>query len=126
MYYEQVDLSDKNGWDILKLLVATDELDLLTLGEYAQNYLINTRKDFLKNDPIGILGIIFQHETFAKITDFCLETDSFLTLSPGIFEMILKREDLELDEIEVWDYLIKWIYVQFPNIKRNPAKWTKK
>ncbi|CAB4397973.1 unnamed protein product [Rhizophagus irregularis] len=110
-YCGQLDLNVKNGPDTLKLLVATDELGLNILSEYIQEFLIKNQKKFLQNDPIGILEVAFQHETFTMLRDYGLEaiceepnilfgTDKILSLPAQILESLLKQDDLVLDEIE--------------------------
>jgi hypothetical protein len=42
-----------------------------------------------------------------------------------MIEFILKQDNIELDEIEIWNNLIKWSYAQNPNIDQDPSKWTK-
>src|SRR5436853_6243948 len=74
MYCGKLDLNVKNGPDTLKLLVATDELGLNILSEYIQELLVKNQKEFLQNDPIGILEVAFQHETFTTLRDYGLET----------------------------------------------------
>jgi hypothetical protein len=39
-------------------------------------------------------------------------------------ELLLKRDDLNMDEIEIWEGLLKWCFVQH-NMKNDPAKWSK-
>ncbi|CAB4394885.1 unnamed protein product [Rhizophagus irregularis] len=41
-----------------------------------------------------------------------------------MIEFILKQENIALDEIEIWNNLIKWSYAQNPNIDQDPLKWT--
>jgi hypothetical protein len=48
-----------------------------------------------------------------------------LKLDEGILIQLLKRNDLELNEIEIWDYLIKWgIANTVPTLNKNLRKWT--
>jgi hypothetical protein len=42
-----------------------------------------------------------------------------------MIEFILKQDNIELDEIEIWNNLIKWSYAQNPNIDQDPSKWNK-
>ena len=42
-----------------------------------------------------------------------------------ILLLILKRDDLLLDEIVIWDNLIKWCLTQHPNISQDPTQWSK-
>jgi hypothetical protein len=41
-----------------------------------------------------------------------------------MIEFILKQENIALDEIEIWNNLIKWSYAQNPDIDQDPSKWT--
>jgi len=136
LYCGQLDLSVKNGSDTLKLLVATEELGLNILSEYIQEFLIENQKEFLQNDPVGILEISFQHETFTTLKDYCLETicqepevlfgtDKILSLSAQTLESLIKRDNLALDEIEVWNNLIRWAHTQQPTVNKDPSEWTK-
>ncbi|RIA80319.1 BTB/POZ protein, partial [Glomus cerebriforme] len=74
LYCGKLDLNTKNGPDVLKLLVATEEFGLNNLSEYIQKFLIENQKEFLRNDPIGILETVIQHETFTTLKNYCLET----------------------------------------------------
>jgi hypothetical protein len=48
-----------------------------------------------------------------------------LSLPAQILESVLERDDLALDEIEVWDNLIKWAHAQHPTVSKDPSEWTK-
>ena len=85
MYCGQIDLSTTTDrQDVLKLLVATDEFGLNSLSEYIQEFLIENQEEFLQNDPIKILEIIFQYESFATLKEYCLK---IICQNPGnLFE----------------------------------------
>ncbi|GBB89319.1 hypothetical protein RclHR1_00160035 [Rhizophagus clarus] len=136
LYCGKLDLNVKNGPDTLNLLVATEELGLNILSEYVQEFLIENKKEFLQHDPIGILEATFQHETFTTLKDYALETicqepnilfgtDEILSLPAQLLESLLKRDDLALDEIEVWNDLIRWAHAQQPTVNKDPSEWTK-
>ncbi|PKB94420.1 hypothetical protein RhiirA5_438818, partial [Rhizophagus irregularis] len=42
-----------------------------------------------------------------------------------ILESLLKQDYLALDEIEVWNNLIRWAHAQQPTVNKDPSKWTK-
>ncbi|RGB30151.1 hypothetical protein C1646_711827 [Rhizophagus diaphanus] len=78
---------------------------------------------------------IFQSETFELLRNYCLqitydtpellfEKNTFLKSSSQMIEFILKQENIALDEIEIWNNLIKWSYAQNPDIDQDPSKWT--
>src|SRR5947208_2257225 len=51
-------------------------------------------------------------------------SDKFINLKAPLFELLLKRNDLNVDEIEIWESLLKWCFAQ-QNMKNDPAKWSK-
>jgi hypothetical protein len=42
-----------------------------------------------------------------------------------LLELLLKRDDLNMDEIEIWENLLKWCFAQQDMIY-DPKKWSKK
>src|SRR5206468_3071371 len=67
--------------------------------------------------------------------NFCLEkicekpkilfdSDKFINLKAPLLELLLKRDDLNMDEIEIWESLLKWCFAQ-QNVKNNPNEWNK-
>ena len=113
--------------NVLKLSIAVNELNIQALIRYIQEYLIERQGEFLQQNPIEILEIAYQHETFTDLLNLSLKkvcdepeilfhSDKFINLKGHLLESILKRDDLLLDEIVIWDNLIKWCLTQHPNI----------
>jgi hypothetical protein len=129
-------LSKLQGPDILKLLTAADELKIQRLVICIQEYLIKHQHKFLQQNPTEILEIIYLHETFTDLWNYCLEevcakpdtlfkSDKFINLKAPLLELLLKRDDLSLDEIVIWNNLIEWCLAQHPSIQKDANKWSK-
>src|SRR4051794_17432177 len=121
---------------MLNLLIAVDELDIQPLVSCIQEYLTKERSDLLYQDPIGILEIVYQHEKFTDLWNFCLDkiceepenlinSDKFINLKAPVLELLLKHDNFALDEIVIWEGLIKWGLAQNPNIPQDVKKWSK-
>src|SRR5947209_3750977 len=41
-----------------------------------------------------------------------------------LLKLLLKRDDLNMDEIEIWEGLLKWCFAQ-QTMKNNPTEWGK-
>ena len=135
IYCGNVELKNLQGPDVLKLLIAVDELNIQPLISHVQEFLIEHKMEFLQQNPTGILETVYQHETFTDLWDFCLEfickepktlfnSDRFVNLKAPLLELLLKRDDLDLDEIEIWESLLKWCFAQ-QNVINNPTNWSK-
>ncbi|CAG8560493.1 8357_t:CDS:2 [Scutellospora calospora] len=130
----RIDMDNLNGSDILKLLVAADELGLHKFIDHAQEYLIENQESYLRQDPIGILKTIFHHETFITLKMFlleelCLEPElifdsgNFYSLDAPILTTLLRRDDLNLEEAIIWEKLIKWCVSKSPDLSDDVSKW---
>jgi hypothetical protein len=116
--------------------MAVDELKIQTLIICIQKYLIEHQREFLQENPTEILETVYQHETFTDLWNHCLEeicanpyilfeADKFANLKEPLLELLLKRNDLLLDEIAIWDSLVKWCHSQNPSIQKDVKKWNK-
>jgi hypothetical protein len=130
-----INFSQIEQTEYIELLKAADELAFDKIIESLQIYLINHQEEYFKKDPIGILQIVFQYQQFIPLRDFCLklicqetemlfETEIFLTIPIQVFELLLQQDELALNEIDIWNYLIKWTCAQNPTIELDPLKWT--
>ncbi|GBB94900.1 hypothetical protein RclHR1_24360003 [Rhizophagus clarus] len=135
IYCGNIELKNLQGLDVLNLLIAVDELNIQQLISHIQEYLVKHQTEFLLQNPTGILEIVYQHETLTDLWDFCLETickepktlfnsDKFINLKAPLLETLLRRDDLSMDEIEIWENLLKWCFAQ-QNMVNNPTKWSK-
>ena len=136
IYCGKVDLTKLQGPDVLKLLIAVDEINIQTLINYIQEYLIKQQDKFLQQNPIEIFEMVYQHENFSDLWNFCLDkicaepdtlfnSEKFISLKAPLLELLLKRDDLLLDEIVIWNHLIKWCFAQNSNISQDVTKWNK-
>jgi hypothetical protein len=119
------------GPELINLLVAVDELNIQTLVNCVQKYLIND-KEFMQENFMEILQMVYHNELFVDLLDYCLgkieilyNSDNIISLEAPLLEFLLKRDDLNLDEIEIWDGLIKWGLAQEQVINQDVSKWDK-
>ncbi|POG68456.1 hypothetical protein GLOIN_2v1778249 [Rhizophagus irregularis DAOM 181602=DAOM 197198] len=97
MYTGEVDLTNTSGMNVLELLVASDELLLKELFKHVQDYLIEKQKNWIQKNFVLVLHSVFGLESY-------------------ILYGLLERNDLQIEEIVVWDSLIKWGIEQTPGL----------
>ncbi|PKY28229.1 hypothetical protein RhiirB3_444301 [Rhizophagus irregularis] len=111
---ENVYLLKLQGLDIVKLSPAVDEFKIQRLIIYIREYLIKHQHEFLQNNPVEILETVYQRETFTDLWNYYVEkicdkpdvlfkSDKFINLNATLLELLLKRNDLSLDEIDIWN-----------------------
>src|SRR6266498_4982480 len=141
IYTGILDLKEQTGSDILDLLLASDELLLDELVTFVQKYLIEKQTEWLQENFVKVLHTLFQLENYKPLQDYCLESicedpetffnsPNFPSLEENILLELLKRVDLQIDEIELWNYLLKWGIAQTSELKgkdtTNLSSWNKK
>ncbi|CAB4383037.1 unnamed protein product [Rhizophagus irregularis] len=123
IYTGVIDFKNQGMTDILELLVASDELILDELIEYAQEYMIQNRQTWLQQNIVQVLHTIFRHETCSKLQDYCMEiisndpkflfeSEDYLSLDTHVLVSLLERDDLEMDEIakDIYGYFLSQGY----------------
>ncbi|GES81711.1 hypothetical protein GLOIN_2v1722009 [Rhizophagus clarus] len=111
IYTGEVDLTVNSGEVNLELLVSSDELLLEELFNHVQDYLIEKQKTWVQQNFILVLKSVF------KLINYI-----------NVLRELLKRDDLQIEEINVWNSLIKWGIEQTPGLKHknNRDEWTNK
>src|SRR5579863_10418624 len=71
IYCGSVNLADYGIPTILDFLVAADELGLQDLIDYLQTYLVDQHSDNLKQNFASLHQIVFEHDSFTKLQNFC-------------------------------------------------------
>ncbi|RIA86393.1 hypothetical protein C1645_829361 [Glomus cerebriforme] len=131
---EDFNLTDKSGIEILNIIIVSDDLKLNQLTKFIKTFFINNNQQFLRKDPIEILQTVNSLKIFNNIQSPCLDTivhepeilfnsTKFNNLPVPLLEVILKREDLNVDEIELWENLIKWGLAQEKTLDKDVSKW---
>ncbi|GBC09562.1 hypothetical protein RclHR1_08990006 [Rhizophagus clarus] len=134
LYIGHININNKTGTELLNIMIASDELKLKQLTKLIEDFIIENYQQFLRNDPVGILRIVYYNKSFVNLQEVCLETicsdpkilfdsDKFIGLPAPLLEIILKRGDLNLPEIEVWESLIKWGLAQDETLNQDVTKW---
>ena len=134
MYTGIIDYNQHSKNVILQFLVAADELGLSKLVQHIQEYFTNN-EEFLHKDPVSTLQVIYQHETLESLKDCCLEiiseeprilfsSQKFPLLEKPIITMVLQRDDLNMEEIDIWDSLVRSLLVHCLNISKDDSTWS--
>ncbi|POG80879.1 hypothetical protein GLOIN_2v1471124 [Rhizophagus irregularis DAOM 181602=DAOM 197198] len=134
LYTGQFDITDKTGADLIDFMIAFGECMLNDLTKFTEDFMFRSQQQFLQDDPVGILQIIYCYKIFARLQEYCLNkicsepkilfsSNKFTQLSVPLLEIILKRDDLNLKEIEIWESLIKWGLAQEHVFNRDVTRW---
>ncbi|RHZ75096.1 hypothetical protein Glove_217g187 [Diversispora epigaea] len=117
------------------LMIVANELEFEELFEKLENHLIESKASWLKIHFNFVYNSIFKHNKFKNLEKFCndivvkhpsiiFESAEFTSLHESVLLSILKRDDLQMKESEIWDYVIKWGTAQNPNLPEKLEEWS--
>ncbi|RIB27577.1 hypothetical protein C2G38_2137768 [Gigaspora rosea] len=120
---------------IFDLLVSASGLKITRLTEYIQFHLLDNNASWLRLNFPRVYKISFLDKSFGPLQEFCndiivkqpsliFHSDNFITLNENALISLLKRDDLQMEESEIWDKMILWGKARIQNLSSNPMKWT--
>jgi hypothetical protein len=119
IYTAMIDLDTLDGMDILSLSIAAEYLEIEKLINHIHFHITGKPAQFLQKDPIKILETVFFDDSYISLQEICLKAachdptiifDSleFFSLDKKIIIKLIEHDNLFLEEIKIWQYLLKW------------------
>ncbi|RIB27669.1 hypothetical protein C2G38_2325359 [Gigaspora rosea] len=117
------------------LLIAANELEATELVKHLQSQLINDNASWLRLNFYRVYQISLLNKSFEPLQQFCnniltkhpgiiFNSDDFTTLQESALISLLKIDDLQMEELEIWDKVILWGKAKIPNLSPNLSEWT--
>ncbi|RHZ72846.1 hypothetical protein Glove_236g68 [Diversispora epigaea] len=135
IYSGKISLEKLENSVIFDLLIASNELELDELIEHLQTNFVNNNASWLRLKFAQVYRTSYQVKSFKIIRDFCddiiakypntiFESENFHSLPEDMLIPILKRDDLQLEESKIWEYVIEWGKAKNPTLPTNLSEWT--
>ncbi|RHZ58649.1 hypothetical protein Glove_372g23 [Diversispora epigaea] len=135
IYYGIIDTENIDTKIIFELMIAANEFELWELSMKLESHLLEFEASWLKTHFSLVYHSIFINNKFKNLKKFyddiivkypsiIFESTEFISLHESALVSILKRDDLQMIESEIWDYLIKWGTAQNPTLPEKFEEWT--
>ncbi|RHZ60548.1 hypothetical protein Glove_352g32 [Diversispora epigaea] len=117
-------------------MVTADEFEIEELTKKLENLLIETQSSWLKSHFSLVYRSIFSRNSFKDLEKFCndivakypnliFDAEDFTSLQESALVSLLKRDDLQLEEVIIWEYIIKWGIAQNSTLPVDLKEWNK-
>ncbi|RHZ82381.1 hypothetical protein Glove_109g12 [Diversispora epigaea] len=124
---------------IYELMIVANELEFKELSEKLESYLIKSKASWLRTHFSRVYHSIFDNnkcnefeglkqfynDIITKHPNLIFESEDFTSLQEAALISILEKDNLQLEEIKIWDYVIKWGIAQNPTLPTNLEEWSK-
>ncbi|RIB29222.1 hypothetical protein C2G38_1212292 [Gigaspora rosea] len=105
------------------------------LAKQLEIYLIETEAHWLRLHFTRIHQISFQNyklqelqkwcnDIVAKYPDKIFDSEDFFSLQEHALVSLISRDDLQMEEVKIWNRVIEWGIEQNPGLPSNPKNWT--
>ncbi|RHZ75148.1 hypothetical protein Glove_217g248 [Diversispora epigaea] len=136
IYGATINLEKVEEFIIFDLLMTANQFQLEELVARLQTFLIENHPSWLKLKFSKIYNLSFQTD-FKPLQNFCddiiakhpnliFESTDFNTLPETALVSIIQRDDLQLEESKIWDYVIQWGTAQNKTLPSNFNDWIDK
>ncbi|RHZ87074.1 hypothetical protein Glove_40g60 [Diversispora epigaea] len=130
IYVENVDTKI-----IYELMIAADTLKFEELSKEIESHIIETKASWLRTHFSFVYQSIFIINKFKDLENFCnniiakhpnliFESEDFKSLPESALVSLLKRDDLQVKEPDIWDYVIMWGIAQIPDLPVKLEEWS--
>ena len=128
---EEYDISD-----IIKTLVAANELSLRELIAYIQSFLIENKANWMEQNFDLIYQISFENNSFSELQKYCTDlitkepdkifkSPNFSSITEKLFVSIIQNDNLQMSEIQIWEHVLKWGIAQNPELPSDITNYSK-
>src|SRR5436190_10925728 len=112
-------LNEQDTSEFLKVLVAADVLCLQELIDYLQKYLIESKSEWMEEHFDITRQFSLQSNNLLKLQQFCVDFTAkspekifkstyFVSLPEKFLAQIIKDDNLQMKEVEIWEHALKW------------------
>ncbi|KAG9287959.1 hypothetical protein G9A89_017554 [Geosiphon pyriformis] len=136
MYTGMIDLNKEKEVDVLQILIAADELELLELINHCQEHLIKKESKWLQENCVKTIKTVSHYESFGKLKEhysrmaednphFIFKSNDLHSLEESVLVFLLQINNLKMKEVELWQSLIKWGIGNTPRlVEKKLVSWS--
>ncbi|GES96314.1 BTB/POZ protein [Rhizophagus clarus] len=136
IYGGKLSLEEYDTSDIVKILVAANELCLQELVTHLQSFLIKNKTDWMEKNFNLTYQTSFENNSFLELQEYCtnliseypdkiLESLDFSTIPENLLISIIQSDNLQIDEVQIWEHVLKWGLAQNPGLSSDHSTYSK-
>ncbi|GBB87381.1 hypothetical protein RclHR1_13840002 [Rhizophagus clarus] len=136
IYGGRLSLEEYDTSDIIKILVASSELNLQELITHLQSFLIENKKNWMEQNFNLIYKTSFENNSFIELQNFCTElmskepekifySNDFNSLSENCLISLIQHDEIKTNVIQVWEQVLKWGIAQNPELPSETSSYSK-
>ncbi|CAB4437677.1 unnamed protein product [Rhizophagus irregularis] len=135
IYGGRISLIEYDILDIVKILVAANELNIQELIPYLQSFLIKNNTNWIEQNFNLIYQTSFEYDSFLDLQKFCTElisehpekifnSPNFTSIPEKALISLIQHDNLQMGEVQVWEHVLKWGIAKNPGLSSDPSSYS--
>ncbi|PKC69101.1 hypothetical protein RhiirA1_456404 [Rhizophagus irregularis] len=135
IYGGRISLVEYDILDIMKILVAANELCLQELILHLQSFLIENKKNWVNQNFNLIYQMSLENDTFLDLQKFCekllskqpekiFNSPDFTSISEKVLISLIQLDKIKMSEVQIWDHVLKWGIAQNPGLSSDSSSYS--
>ncbi|GES76344.1 carbohydrate-binding module family 13 protein [Rhizophagus clarus] len=136
IYGGRLSLEEYDASDIIKILVASCDLGLNELISYLQSFLVENKASWMEQNFDFVYQTIFKYDLLLDLQNYCtnlirkepekiFKSPNFTSISEKLLVTIIQSDNLQMNEFQVWGYVLKWGHAQNPGLPSEIVDFSK-
>ncbi|GBC23803.2 BTB/POZ protein [Rhizophagus irregularis DAOM 181602=DAOM 197198] len=136
IYGGKLSLEEYEVSDIIKILITANELSLQELFPYLEVFLIKRKADWMEQNFDFIYRTSFKNDSFLQLQKYCTDliakepykifnSPNFSLIPENLLISLIQNENVQLNEVQVWEHVIKWGLAQNPGLPSDIESFSK-
>ncbi|RIB20170.1 hypothetical protein C2G38_2141291 [Gigaspora rosea] len=128
-------LEEHDASFIFELMLVTYEFLFDELAKQLQDHLIEKEAHWLHLNFNRVYLKSFQNNKLQNLQEWCnniiiknhiniFDSEEFFTLQENALASLISRDDLQMEEIKIWNYVIKWGIAKNPGLPSELEDWS--
>ncbi|RIA87332.1 hypothetical protein C1645_726618, partial [Glomus cerebriforme] len=128
-------LEECDNSDIIKILVAANELNLQEVIFHLQSFLIQNKSSWMEQNFNLIYQTSFEYNSLSDLQKFCTEfifkqpqkifnSPDFISIPEKSLISLIRHENFQMSQVQIWEHVIKWGIAQNPGLSSDPSSYS--
>src|SRR6185312_1268961 len=117
------------------LLEGANKLGLSTFCTAIGDHLIEQHEEWIKQNILTVYNYALSTDLLQKLGDYCnqlmlsspdviLKSSNMVDIPKATFISLLKNDELNMDEVDIWLSVVQWAINQISGLADNPTNWS--
>ncbi|CAB4437683.1 unnamed protein product [Rhizophagus irregularis] len=132
IYGGRISLAEYDILDIIKILLAANELSIQELIPHLQSFLIKNKTSWMEQNFNLIYQTSFENNSFLDLQKFCTEliskkpekifnSSDFTSIPEKALISLIQHDKVKMSEVQIWEHVLKWGIAQNPGLSSDPS-----